>query len=93
MDIYQMTIKKFGERAQIEHSIEELSELTVALCHYLAGRKNNVEEEIADVEIMTAQLKYIFSLNKVADERNKKLERLVKLVESEGIYSKRKGGD
>ena len=85
MDIYQKAINTFGEKAQIEHAIEELSELNVALCHYLAGRKNNVEEEIADVEIMMEQLERIFSKDEIVDIKAQKIERLIEHINKKEV--------
>ena len=53
----------YGEKLQIKQTIEELSELITALTW---GNKEDITEEIGDVEIMIAQLrgktKYINSL-------------------------------
>ena len=59
IDILTSAIKVFGEKAQEEVAIEECSELIQAITHKHRGRKNNIAEEIADVEIMLEQLKII----------------------------------
>jgi len=54
---YNLYAAKFGNKAQMIKAIEELSELQKALCKYLLGDQDGepIIEEIADVEIMTAQ--------------------------------------
>jgi NTP pyrophosphatase (non-canonical NTP hydrolase) len=55
-------IDTYGEQAQIDIAIEEMSELTKALLKYRRTKgndaivNNNVTEEMADVKIMLAQL-------------------------------------
>jgi NTP pyrophosphatase (non-canonical NTP hydrolase) len=58
-EILTAAIKTFGEKPQEEVAIEECSELIQAICHKHRGRKDNIAEEIADVEIMLEQLKII----------------------------------
>ena len=59
--IYTKLIEKFGDK-QIVKAIEEMAELTKELCKFQIGdyNKENIMEEIADVEIMINQLKIIF---------------------------------
>ena len=77
---YETFINNWGEKAQIMMSIEEMSELTKALCKYLRFKKHgisddldyNIKEEIADVFNMINQLKMIFGeeeIMKIADEK------------------------
>ena len=58
-EILTAAIEKYGEKAQEEVAIEEMSELIQAICHKHRGREHNIAEEIADVEIMLRQLKLI----------------------------------
>lgn len=58
-EILTSAIELYGEKAQEEVAIEELSELIQAICHKHRGREHNIVEEIADVEIMLEQLKII----------------------------------
>ena len=64
-------------------AIEEMSELTKALCKdtrypETTAVLDNVAEEIADVRIMLDQLEYIFDCSaKVEEYRKKKIYRLV----------------
>lgn len=62
-EILKQAIAKHGKDAQIKMAIEEMSELTQALCKDFRGKSNadNIAEEIADVEIMLKQLQIIFN--------------------------------
>lgn len=63
--IYKKAIEKWGYDAQILMVFEEMSELQKELCKNRRG-KNNVEqiaEEVADVEIVLAQLKMIYGIS------------------------------
>ena len=89
LELYQQALEKWGAEPQITTAIEEMSELTKELCHYLRGnRKNNAEsisEEIADVEIMLEQLKFTVFKNsfQVMMKKKSKLNRLGKTLEEE----------
>ena len=65
-------ISYYGEQFQIDKAIEEMSELTQALIKARQGPDNlteeNVLEEIADVWVMTEQLKLIFKGQEVVEE-------------------------
>lgn len=69
-------IKHYTPARQIVQAMEELGELQQALARHLNCRDNNVEEEIADVEIMLTQLMIIFDLKKIENFKNYKLQRL-----------------
>lgn len=81
-------IAEYGDKAQVDMAIEEMSELTKALCkerRYAmdkgkhAEAMDNVVEEIADVAIMLAQLIIIFDKHGDAqNEIDRKTERLAK---------------
>ena len=62
-NIYKKAINTFGESQQIIKAMEELGELTTALARYFTKNESyrNINEEIADVEIMLTQLKIIFN--------------------------------
>lgn len=68
IEILTPIIKTCGEKAQIIQAIEELSELQKALCKYLKEdtyeNRENIEEEMADVQIMLDQLMIIFDNEK-----------------------------
>jgi NTP pyrophosphatase (non-canonical NTP hydrolase) len=76
-DVLSLAIKTFGEKEQEEVAMEECAELIQAISHKHRGRKNNIAEEIADVEIMLEQLKIINDCHeKTAHIKRKKLLRL-----------------
>lgn len=81
-------IKTFGEDVQIIKAIEEMAELTKALCKLrtnptgaeLRAMRENAIEEIGDVQIMLEQLRLIFDCDTTETE-GQKLERLAQRVE------------
>lgn len=78
-DLYQLVIDKWGSKAQLTVAIEELSELIKEICKVKRGLGDltNLAEEVADVEIMCEQLRYIFDIDTVVDEwKESKLVRL-----------------
>lgn len=89
-EIYDKAISKWGETSQLLMLIEELNELSVEACHHIRGRRSignmYIIEEIADVEIVLAQLKMILSKeNEEFEEdlntiKTKKLRRLEERV-------------
>jgi NTP pyrophosphatase (non-canonical NTP hydrolase) len=63
-EVYRKAIDTWGETAQLDQTIEELAELIQAINKY--KRTKNIEpmlEEIADVEIMISQMKYLLTCN------------------------------
>jgi NTP pyrophosphatase (non-canonical NTP hydrolase) len=61
-EVYRKAIDTWGETAQLDQTIEELAELIQAINKY--KRTKNIEsmlEEIADVEIMISQMKYLLT--------------------------------
>lgn len=74
----KLAVEKFGEQSQIDMAIEECSELINALCKLRRQRVGPIDviTEIADVQIMCAQLAYIFGEQSVEEERMRKIERL-----------------
>ncbi len=78
-DIYQSAITTWGDDAQIDMAIEEMSELTTALLHARRNREANIAEEIADVRIMIAQLEIIFkNSDEVEKIKKEKIDRLAR---------------
>lgn len=74
-------ISVFGERNQQMQTLEELMELQRAVfenVHRGTNNRDNIVEEIADVEIMLAQLKQIHNIdqNEIEAVQKHKLERL-----------------
>lgn len=63
-------------------AMEECSELIQAISKYLRGRETNLEEEIADVEIMLEQLKIMCNESQVEVIKESKLNRLEQRLNS-----------
>lgn len=85
-EICEKAVRKFGKTAQLIMAMEEMSELIQALSKDIRGKgsRNNISEEIADVEIMLAQLKIIYrNANDVDDWRADKLSLLQKRIDKE----------
>jgi len=77
MELYKKALEKWGNAAQKLMMIEEMSELTKELCKTFREFKGNIPaicEELADVDIMLMQMKYIFPEWKY--HKIRKLERL-----------------
>lgn len=85
-DVIKAAIATYGTAAQVDMAIEEMSELTKALCKERrtqlqpgthAEAHANVIEEIADVAIMLKQLIMIFDKdNEIQKEVDYKINRL-----------------
>ncbi|WP_277657213.1 hypothetical protein [Seleniivibrio woodruffii] len=75
-----LIIEKEGIEPQIRQAQEECAELISALSHFCRNRKgalDEVNEEIADVEILLVQLKRIFrNGDKVRQWKSRKLHKL-----------------
>ena len=85
--LYQRAIDTWGDKAQLEMAQEEATELALAIRKLIRGKENAVAElvsEIADVEIMIEQIKFMnphcvmaiesekyFKLNRLNDRLNK----------------------
>lgn len=76
--ILQTAIDTYGSDAQMLMAIEEMSELTKAICKYFRSNDSrateSVIEEMADVKIMLAQLEIMFGSPAAVEKE--KLERL-----------------
>ncbi len=85
IDVYNLALARFGGKAQTEMMIEEMSELTKAICklnraqdaHEKKAAFDNIYEEIADVEIVLAQMRLLFGPDNIDKEKVKKLDRLI----------------
>lgn len=76
-DILRKAIQTYGKNQQLLMAIEEMSELTKAICNYNRGRESNIAEEMADVYIMLAQMSIIFdNSDEVTMWITRKIERL-----------------
>ena len=72
-------LRTFGIENQVVVAIEEMSELQKELCKMLRGRADidHIAEEIADVEIMLAQMVEAFEIRFLIDAwKEYKLHRL-----------------
>ena len=87
--LLEHAIRLYGEPAQMDMAVEEMAELTKALCKVkrvscAAEAKavlENVVEEMADVQIMLDQLRIIFGRS-TAEVEEYKLERLKKRLDT-----------
>ena len=86
-ELIEQVTSHFGEKNQLIKAIEEMSELQKELCkvvltpHLTIKPTDEVIDELADVEIMCAQLRHIFGISEQVYERKTfKIERLVKRI-------------
>jgi hypothetical protein len=86
-DIYKAAIDIWGQESQVWMLFEEMSELQKALCKYRRSPTSdnlvNVNEEMADVDIMMDQMRVMFGEEVPAMFKIKKLKRLETLIENE----------
>lgn len=83
-EIYERAIDRCGIKAQIMMVFEETAELQKEICKNWRGANNadQIAEEIADVEIMLAQLKMIYGIaDDVRRYKDSKLKRLIKRLQ------------
>lgn len=79
--ILRHAIRVFGKESQCRMMIEEMSELTKALCKLpRGGPVENVLEEMADVQIMLDQMRLIFGSTKAMEMM--KLGRLARRIQT-----------
>lgn len=89
--VYEHAIDKYGIKPQMMMVIEEMSELTKAICKlfrvpgYLEpdeGVIDAIAEETADVTIMLEQLRLILGINEnVCEHMDQKIERLAERLD------------
>lgn len=79
-ELYMKTIYTFGVTNQLDKAVEECSELVQAILKFKQNRMTNVEEEIADVEIMCEQLRMMFNEETINMFKSQKLDRLERRV-------------
>ena len=96
LDLYRGAVEKWGIKAQLLMFFEEVGELQSAISKFARGRvdSKDVAGEIADVENMLAQLKYMMAdasnenfeaySKMIQDVKVEKLSRLAKLLKKEG---------
>lgn len=86
LKIVDQAIQKNGINLQKLVAIEEMAELMKEIVKDFRGENNREQiiEEIADVEIMIQQLSLIYNCTfEVVEMRRKKIERLKKRIENE----------
>jgi len=83
ISLMQACLDKWGEKAQIGQTIEECAELIVALQKYTnrtpqPGMLENIIDEIADVEMMLAQMRLVLGISDgvLRKQIERKIERL-----------------
>lgn len=80
-------IRHYGQDSQLDKAIEEMSELTKAICdlkrNETVQNTVNVIEETADVFIMMVQMMIMFGTNEVDNLIEVKLVRLKERMEDE----------
>lgn len=83
-EICWSALQTWGENAQVIMMVEEAGELLTSLSQYRRGRisKSEVLTEIADVSIMVIQMAILFGWDEFVSERERKLARLKKRLES-----------
>lgn len=94
-EIYMAALIKWGPALQTTMVFEEMAELQKELCKGIRamGSRENIAEEIADVEIMLAQMKELFNIEKTVEHyREQKLERLAGLTRGIKVRVCRKCG-
>lgn len=79
-ELYMKTIYTYGVTNQLDKVVEECSELIQAIQKFKQNRMTNVEEEIADVEIMCEQMRMMFNEELINSFKAQKLDRLEKRV-------------
>jgi len=82
--IYKDALDTWGENAQLDVAIEEMSELIKEIIKFKRGigDKAHMSEEIADVTIMLEQIIQMFKLEEeVTQQKNYKLIRLQNYLE------------
>ena len=85
---YKFFVDTWGEDAQLKMCIEEMAELTQAICKYMRFKEKgcppevmyNLHEEIADVANMIGQMEYIFDKQKIEEIQIEKLNRCVNKI-------------
>lgn len=78
-EILQEAVDRYGTDAQLMMVLEEMSELQKEICKFFRGKRDRdaLADEVADVEIMLAQLKIIFDLHQdVTAHKEQKIKRL-----------------
>lgn len=97
-ELLTRAVKTWGESSQVDIAIEEMSELTKALCKIRRARNSadrptaiiNAVEEIADVQIMLDQLRIIYARTASSMEKSiaeAKLKRLASRLDKHDAFA------
>lgn len=80
--ILSEALKYFGGDAQVMKALEEMSELSVELHHYLCGRGeiDKMREELADCLVILTQVRELLGIHEVDTWIAYKTERLAKRI-------------
>jgi NTP pyrophosphatase (non-canonical NTP hydrolase) len=81
-DLLIEALQKFGITNQKRKADEELNELALEIKRDLDGRMHNVEEEMADVYIMLAQMRLVYNQATIDGYIEAKLERLKRKIKN-----------
>lgn len=79
-DLLIRAITKFGMKNQKIKAAKEIMELGAELIKAVQSEPNNVEEKIADVEIMLGQMRLIYNQHMINGYIEAKLERLKRKI-------------
>jgi len=73
-ELYKKFLDKWGQNAQLLLCVEECSELIQAITKFVNGRggDGNIIKEMADVDIMIEQLKFIFLIDEALRDNYEK---------------------
>lgn len=88
-EIFATCIKRYGVDSQAMLLLEEMAELQKAVLklkrqdyRWITGSKQweNLAEEVADVELMLEEIKYMFEISRTEERKQFKLSRLQELM-------------
>ena len=82
--LYKHLFIKYGIEKQFMVAMEEMSELIKELSKYCRGTQSSIKSEIADVEIMLDEIKFILKLDKEEIEAEKEVK-LIRQIEREKL--------
>lgn len=82
-EIFERALDKWGHVAQMLKAVEEAAELIQATMHFIGGKvtPDHVADEVADIIITAGQMRIMFGKENVDQIVQKKMDRLVSLLE------------
>lgn len=90
-ELYKACLEKWGERLQTDMLIEEMAELTQAIIKHRRSKGKttldnfkNLLEEIADVDLMLGQLKFMVQ-GQTAEIQEYRIKKIMRLNEMLGV--------